>query len=200
MDELEEKSAQNELSLKTLKEFYAKVQKLNGDKLPKLPDINNNANANDLLLHPNDNGLFGNQQQQQQHQNDINLLERIKDNHKNLLNKIQNNNNNNINNRLTSPIDKRYLKQCEFYNEKKNDASASSSTSSSSQIDVSRLKRFKILIRTRVHFVWSCSSHVLVHRDPSVTLLRPSTFLDNFLSRDRLKPFFICDIMTDGGW
>ena len=141
MDELEEKSAQNELSLKTLKEFYAKVQKLNGDKLPKLPDINNNANANDLLLHPNDNGLFGNQQQQQQHQDDINLLERIKDNHKNLLNKIQNNNNNN-NNRLTSPLDKRYLKQCEFFNEKKYDASTSSSTSSS-QIDVSRLKRYR---------------------------------------------------------
>jgi len=117
VDELEEKSAQNELSLKSLKDFYAKVQKLNGDKLPKLPDIplNINNNANDLLLHPNDNGLFGNQQQQ----DDINLLERIKDNHTNLLNKIQNNNNNNINNRLTSPIDKRYLKQCEFYNEKK---------------------------------------------------------------------------------
>ena len=140
MDELEEKSAQNELSLKTLKDFYAKVQKLNGDKLPKLPDIplNINNNANDLLLHPNDNGLFGNQQQQ----DDINLLERIKDNHTNLLNKIQNNNNNNINNRLTSPIDKRYLKQCEFYNEKKYDAS-SSSTSSSSQIYVSRLKRLR---------------------------------------------------------
>jgi hypothetical protein len=116
VDELEEKSAQNELSLKSLKDFYAKVQKLNGDKLPKLPDIplTINNNANDLLLHPNDNGLFGNQQQQ----DDINLLERIKDNHTNLLNKIQNNNNN-INNRLTSPIDKRYLKQCEFYNEKK---------------------------------------------------------------------------------
>ncbi len=157
MDELEEKSAQNELSLKTLKEFYAKVQKLNGDKLPKLPDIAlNNNNANDLLLHPNDNGPFGNQQQQQ-HQDDINLLERIKDNHKNLLNKIQNNNINN-NNRLTAPIDKRYLEQCEFYTEKKYDASASSSsTSSSSQIDVSRLKRFKILIRAHVHFVWSCS-------------------------------------------
>jgi hypothetical protein len=140
VDELEEKSAQNELSLKTLKDFYAKVQKLNGDKLPKLPDIplNINNNANDLLLHPNDNGLFGNQQQQ----DDINLLERIKDNHTNLLNKIQNNNNNNINNRLTSPIDKRYLKQCEFYNEKKYDAS-SSSTSSSSQIYVSRLKRLR---------------------------------------------------------
>jgi len=140
VDELEEKSAQNELSLKSLKDFYAKVQKLNGDKLPKLPDIplNINNNANDLLLHPNDNGLFGNQQQQ----DDINLLERIKDNHTNLLNKIQNNNNNNINNRLTSPIDKRYLKQCEFYNEKKYDAS-SSSTSSSSQIYVSRLKRLR---------------------------------------------------------
>ncbi len=189
MDELEEKSAQNELSLKSLKEFYAKVQKLNGDKLPKLPDINNNANANDLLLHPNDNGLFGNQQQHQQHQYDINLLERIKDNHKNLLNKIQNNNiNNNNNNRLTSPLDKRYLKQCEFYNEKKYDAS--SSTSSSSQIDVSRLKRFKILIRARVHFVWSCSSH----RYPSLTL----SYV-HYLSRDRLKSFFICNIRTNGG-
>jgi len=141
VDELEEKSAQNELSLKTLKEFYAKVQKLNGDRLPKLPHIAlNNNNNNYLLLHPNDNGLFGNQQQQQQHQYDINLLERIKDNHKNLLNKIQNNNN--INNRLTSPLDKRYLKQCEFFNEKWYDASASSSTSSS-QIDVSRLKRYR---------------------------------------------------------
>ena len=139
MDELEEKSAQNELSLKSLKEFYAKVQKLNGDELPKLPDISLNNSSNSDLLHPNDNVLFGNQQQQQQ-QDDINLLEHIKDNHKNLLNKIQNNNN--INNILRSPIDKRYLKQCEFYNEKKYDASASSSTSSS-HIDVSRLKRYR---------------------------------------------------------
>jgi hypothetical protein len=104
-----------------------------GTSCPKLPDIALNPNVNDLLLHPNDIGLFDNRQQ-----DDINLLERIKDNHKSLLNKIHNNNNNNNpnNNRLTSSIDKRYLKQCEFYNEKKYDASALSS-SSSSQIDVS---------------------------------------------------------------
>jgi hypothetical protein len=63
VDELEEKSAQNELSLKSLKDFYAKVQKLSGDKLPKLPDIALNPNVNDLL-HPNDTGLFDNRQHQ----------------------------------------------------------------------------------------------------------------------------------------
>ena len=110
-----------------------KCKSSSGDtSCPKLPDIALNPNVNDLLLHPNDIGLFDNRQQ-----DDINLLERIKDNHKSLLNKIHNNNNNNNpNNRLTSSIDKRYLKQCEFYNEEKYDASALSS--SSSQIDVSR--------------------------------------------------------------
>jgi hypothetical protein len=102
------------------------VQKLNGvggggDTLPKWPlldTLNNNNNGN---------GLFD-------HRNDINLLERIKDNHKNLLLNIQNNNNNRI--------AKRYLKQCEFFNENKYDASSSSSTSStSSQIDVSSSSR-----------------------------------------------------------
>jgi hypothetical protein len=135
VDELEEKSAQNEQSLKSLKEFYAKVQTLNGDTLPKLPDTLDHLNANEML-HPgiHNNDLFDNNNN---NNNDINLLERIKDNHKNLLLNIDNNNNkiaiNNNNNRLT--VDKRYLKQCDFYNEKKYDTSASSSTSS--QIDVS---------------------------------------------------------------
>jgi hypothetical protein len=106
-----------------LKDFYSKVQKLNGDKLPALP-LPNHFNRDESLIEENANpsaGLINDLMGGNHEHIDLNVFERVKERHKNLIA-------NNQNGRQMAANNKRYLKQCEFFNEKKAEAS---------QIDVS---------------------------------------------------------------
>ena len=95
-----------------LKDFYAKVQKLNGDKLPSLPLSLHGGDESLIQGHGLINDLMG-----ADHEHiDLNVFDKLKERHKNLIE-------NNQNGRQLAANNKRYLKQCEFFNEKKVEAS-----------------------------------------------------------------------------
>ena len=103
IDELEDKSLQNENSLKTLKEFYMKMHKsssnMSVNNFGLFPDTNNQDDDH-LILPPAEIN------------NHLNILDHLKNGHENILSNLNYNNNN-------KGRQKSYVKQCEFFSEKK---------------------------------------------------------------------------------